>query len=289
MVQAGAFIAAMRPLHWAKNLLVFVPVISAHRLDQAALLPALGAFVALSLAASAIYLLNDLADLDADRAHPRKRFRAIASGALPVPAARAGAAVLAALGAAVGVLAGVGLAVIGYLGAAALYSLRIKRVRWADMVLLSGLHVGRVFAGGLAAGIAVSGWLAGFSFLVFLALAALKREAELRDLARRGAARVPGRGYRAGDLGAISARALGAAAASVAVLALYVASPQVTGLYARPGLMWLLCPVMALWLGWLVRETRAGRMGDDPLVFALTDPLSIGCGLALPLIMFVAV
>lgn len=278
-----ALATAMRPVHWAKNGLVFLPLLGAHRADWAALGPALMAFAALSLAASAVYLANDIADREADRAHPRKRFRPVASGALSPGRAAGAAAVLAAGGLGLGAVAGAGPVVAAYLAAALAYSAAVKRVRWLDVAWLAGLHVARVFAGGMAAGIPVSGWLAGFSFAFFLALAALKREAELRVV---GAA--PGRSYRAADLGAVASLARGAAAAAVGVLAFYVASPQVAALYARPGLLWALCPLAALWLWRLVAMTRAGRMGDDPLVFAFRDPLSLACGALVPVLVLVA-
>lgn len=278
-----ALATAMRPLHWAKNGLVFLPLLGAHRADWAALGPALLAFAALSLAASAVYLANDIADREADRAHPRKRLRPVASGALSPGRAAGAAGLLAAAGLGLGAFAGAGPVVAAYLAAALAYSAAVKRVRWLDVAWLAGLHVARVFAGGMAAGIPVSGWLAGFSFVFFLALAALKREAELRAVGD-----APGRGYRAGDLGAAVWLARGAAVASVGVLALYVASPQVAGLYARPALLWALCPLAALWLWRLAATARAGRMGDDPLLFALRDPLSLVCGALVPVLVLVA-
>lgn len=272
-----AFIAALRPLHWAKNALVFVPALTAHRLDGAALMPALGTFGALSLAASSVYLVNDLADREADRAHPRKRARPVASGAVPAGMAAAAAVGLALAGVLLGWLAGAGLAVAGYLAAALVYAFWLKRVAWLDILILAGLHLGRVLAGGLAAGIAVSGWLTGFAFCVFLALAAMKRQAELID----HAGRLPGRGYDAADLPLVAGLVLAAAVAAVGVLAFYVPSGQVQDLYARPRWMWLICPVAGLWLGYLAVVARRGRMGDDPLVFALTNPVSLTSGAAL--------
>ncbi len=290
MERLQAIWRALRPVHWAKNALVFLPVATAHRGDWDAWSAALLAFVVFSLAASAVYLANDVADRAADRAHPRKRERPVASGALPSGAALALAAGLAAGSVALGLAVTPALAVLVgiYLLLAAGYSAWLKRVAWVDLLCLAAFHVVRVVAGGVATGIVVSRWLLLVSACLFLALGALKRLSELVDARARELEQVPGRGYASSDARRVDLLFLCAAAGTIAVLGFYVASPQVSFLYQSNGWVWLLCPIVGGWLWHLYRRTLTGRMGDDPLVFALTDPVSLACGAALPLVLWLA-
>ena len=263
---------------------MFVPLLMAHRLDPAALVPAALAFAAFCLVASAVYLANDIADLRADRLHPRKRHRPVASGALALPFAGCGAVVLAMSGLLLAAKLGpeVLWLMLGYAGLSLAYSLGLKRLMWVDLGVLAGLHLMRIVAGGLATGIVLSPWLLAFSSAVFLALAAMKRQGELVALPPHGVALR--RGYARRHLPAVARVAGWSAAASVAVLAFYVASPAVTGLYGRAWLMVLLVPLIGGWLWHMARETRSGRMGDDPLIFAATDWVSLVVAALLPLV-----
>lgn len=271
-----AALKAMRPHQWAKNLLVFFPLVAAHDYSAAGLLMALAAFVAFSLVASSVYLLNDLLDLAADRAHPRKRRRPLASGALPLATGMTLIPVLLAVGLAVSlVLPRVFLAVLAaYYLLTIAYSLWLKRRAIVDICALASLYTLRIIAGGAANDIALSVWLLAMSVFLFFALAAVKRQAELVDLVNRGVDEVAGRGYRRGDLPVVTQMAVSAGFASVLVLMLYLNEPTTRQMYPQPLFLWGACLVLLYWLSRMVLIAGRGRMDDDPVVFAARDRVS---------------
>ncbi len=266
---------AMRPHQWLKNFLVFLPMAAAH--DTSLVGQAVAAFVAFCLLASSVYLFNDLVDLEADREHPRKRFRPFAAGDVPVM-----------LGVVVGaglLLAAILVAVIFtppaflavllvYYLATFLYSLWLKRKLIVDVLTLAGLYTLRIIAGAAATGVLLSPWMLGFSMFLFLALAAVKRQAELTDQMVTGRSS-SGRAYEVEDLPVLRGVALSAGHAAVLVLALYISSDDVRGLYAFPSLLWLVCPLLLYWVLRMVMKTHRGQMTDDPIVFAATDRVSL--------------
>lgn len=273
--KARAMLRALRPHQWSKNLLLFLPIIAAH--DVSALLPVLLGFFAFCLTASAVYIINDLLDLTADRAHPRKSKRPFASGRLDA-ATGLGMACSLLIGAlTLGALTGRPaflLVMCLYFSATFAYSLWLKRKLIVDVLMLAGLYTIRIVAGGTAAVINLSPWMLGFSMFLFLALAAVKRQAELTDLIhtkRSG----PGRAYEPDDLPILRGIALTAAQAAVLILALYISSDDVQTLYAFPSLLWLVCPLLLYWMLRMVMKTHRGKMTDDPIVFAATDPVSL--------------
>jgi 4-hydroxybenzoate polyprenyltransferase len=267
-----AFIRALRPHQWVKNLLVFVPAIGAHRFSDATLLgPSLVAFACFCLAASGIYVANDVLDVAADRLHPRKRFRPIASGDLSIAAARVISAVCIASAVAIGLLVlspGFAAMVLLYVAAAAAYSLRFKREPVVDVFVLTGLYIVRVLAGGVATEIVVSTWLLAFAMFLFLSLAFVKRYTELFLV--KGP--LAGRGYIAADDRWLPAIGISCGYMAVLVLTLYVNAPEVTKLYANPAALWWLCPLLLFWV--TRRWFRASReiSHDDPVIEALRDP-----------------
>jgi 4-hydroxybenzoate polyprenyltransferase len=267
---ALAVVHALRPRHWAKNVLVFIPLLAAHRAgDPAALLDAVLAFAAFSLVASAVYVVNDLADLASDRAHPRKRLRPFAAGVLSPALGVLMAAVLTAAAAALAARLEVGfqLALGGYAVVTSAYSFALKRQPILDVLVLAGLYTGRIFAGGFATGIPVSEWLANFSMFLFLSLALLKRASDMADT-RAADAR---RGYRKEDADLLVTMGTSASYLSVLVLALYVSSHDVRRLYAEPRWLWALCPLVLFWTSrfWLL--ARRGEVNADPVLYALGD------------------
>lgn len=272
-----AWLKALRPHQWLKNLLVFVPLVTAFRVhDGAALMAALGAFVAFSLVASGGYLVNDLLDLSADRRHPTKRHRPFASGRLSPARGVPIAALLFAAGLGGAWLVSVPLA--GWLAAYAVltlaYSLLIKRQAVFDLVALAGLYTIRILAGGAAIGIEVSFWLLAFSVFLFFSLATIKRCAELVSMRSRDVRRARGRGYESGDLEVLKSLGTATSVGAVLVLALYVESAEIAHRYAAPRLLWLMLVALLAWLAHLWITTARGSMHDDPLVFALRDPVS---------------
>ncbi len=271
----GAFALAvlrlLRPYQWAKNLLVFAPVLGAHRLrDRDAMAATVASFVAFSLAASSAYVLNDALDVAADRAHPTKRARPFASGKLPLWAAWIVCPLVAVLAllAALRLPSSFGVLLAVYVAATLAYSLGLKRKLVVDVLLLAGLYTIRIFGGSMASGIPVSEWLAGFSMFFFLSLAFLKRASELHD-AREG---LPRRGYLPQDREVVLAMGISAGFLSTLVLALYVSSHEIRRLYPHPAWLWGLCPLTLYWLSSLWVEARRGKVQEDPLMFALRYP-----------------
>ncbi len=286
------WVRQLRVHQWAKNALVVVPMVAAHRVGEPRTLAATAvAVLAFCAAASAIYLLNDLIDLPSDRAHARKRHRPLAAGVIGIPRALAVAAGLVGLAAALTALLPGEFAVwLGLYGATAVaYSLAIKRLLMVDVMCLAGLYTVRILAGGGATGIVISPWLLAFSLFFFLGLALLKRYTELRGVADGPAnARLPGRGYHAEDAEMI--RSLGPASSYLAVLVicLYINDPASVTLYRHPRWLLLICPLLLYWTSRLWLLAHRGRMHVDPVVFALGDRKSQLTGILVGLILAAA-
>ncbi len=273
------YLRALRPHQWVKNVLVFLPMLVGHQLGAATFLQSLLAFLAFGLVASSVYVLNDLLDLSADRSHPRKRNRPFASGAIPIAHGTWMAGGCLAAGAAIAMLLGWAFAgvMLVYYALTTAYSLHLKRRMLIDIPVLAGLYTIRILAGAAATGIAPSVWLLAFSIFLFFSLAAVKRQAELVDAARRGALGATGRGYRVEDLPIISMMAIASGYVAVLVMALYVNSPAVLELYSFPPALWGICCVLLYWVSRMVMVTHRGSMDDDPILYAARDRISQVC------------
>lgn len=277
------YLKAIRPHQWLKNILVFLPILTAHQYDAATFSLSLMAFVAFSMVASSAYVFNDLLDLSADRAHPRKRNRPFASGAIPIVHGTWMGAGLLLGGFFVAALVSWGLfgVLLLYYVITTAYSLDLKRRAVVDICTLAGLYTLRIAAGGVATSLTLSVWLLAFSIFFFLALAAVKRQAELVDTAKRGKLGASGRGYMVDDLPLISQVAISAGFVSVLVMALYVNSPKVMDLYTYPAALWGVCLILLYWITRIVMITHRGHMDDDPVVFAAKDRISQICFLVI--------
>lgn len=270
-----AVLRALRPHQWLKNLLVLIPLIASQSFGISDLTGVLAAFVALSLVASGGYVLNDLLDLGDDRAHPRKRNRPFASGALSAGIGTLTVPVLILAGFAIAWLQSVPLlgSVALYLVATTAYSVKLKRHTMVDICMLAFLFTLRIIAGGLAIGVTLSVWLLAFSMFIFFALAAVKRLAELTDI--EAAARTTSRrGYRPEDRGVISQMAVTSGYIAVLVYALYINEPVVQANFSSPWLLWGVCPFLIFWISRLVLVASRGEMYDDPMVWSLTNRTS---------------
>jgi len=271
---------ALRPHQWSKNLLVAVPLVMGHALDDASRVLATAlAFVSFCAVASGTYLLNDLFDLRADRRHPRKRRRPVAAGALPARSALGLAAALngAALALAVLLLPwGFVALLVGYVAITLAYTLALKRMLLVDVICLAELYAHRVLAGAAAAAVAVSPWLLAFSVFFFLSLAFAKRYVELGGEAARDGA-VAGRAYREGDRPILLAAGLASGYLAVLVQALYLQGAEVERLYPSQAWLWGIAPVLLYWLTrvWFLAGRR--ELNDDPVAFALRDRASWAC------------
>ena len=274
------YIKALRPHQWLKNCLIFLPIMVAHQITQISVVQALLAFIAFSLIASSVYVVNDLLDLRADRAHPRKRNRPFASGTLPLAHGPWMFGGLLLLGLIVARALGTEflLVMLGYYALTLTYSLSLKRRAIVDICALAGLYTLRVIAGGAATGISLSIWLLAFSIFLFFSLASVKRQAELVLNSEKIGRKIEGRGYQTEDREIISMMAMSSGYISVLVLALYLNSDAVQQLYAQPFYLWGTCCVLLYWVSRNVLLAHRGHMHDDPVIFAIKDRPSLMCG-----------
>jgi len=276
------YVKAIRPHQWLKNILIFLPLLAAHAFFAKAIMACVLAFIAFSLAASSVYVLNDLMDLSADRAHPRKRKRPFASGAIPLRHGfwMAPGMLILAFGLAALTLPGYfSFVLASYYAATMAYSFVLKRKRVIDICMLAGLYTMRVIAGGAAADLLVSPWMLAFSVFLFLSLAAVKRQAELVDGKQSNTEKIAGRGYAPGDLPIVEMMGMAAGYNAVLVMALYISSAETSGLYNSPLILWCVCPVLLYWISRMVMIAHNGHMDDDPVIFAVRDRTSQFCGM----------
>ena len=281
----------LRMHQWIKNVLIFVPIVTSHRIFEPRLfLRALLMFAAFCLSASSAYVLNDLLDVESDREHPTKRFRpfadgscsaafgltlvpllALASFALAIPLGAAPVAVLAI-----------------YLIGTVIYSWYLKRKALLDVFTLSLLYTLRLGAGHASTGIVYSPWLLSFCIFLFLSLAFSKRFSELRNADMSANSLVGGRGYWASDTLQVNLFGIASGFLSSLVLTLYIDSPAVTILYKHPIGLWLLCPVLLYWISriWLI--AARGDLTEDPIMFAATDPVTYWVAIFAVLVILVA-
>lgn len=286
-----AALKAMRPHQWVKNVLLWVPLMLAHAYDDSAkVFAAVVAFTAFSLTASSVYLFNDMLDVEADRVHPKKKFRPFAAGSLPL---LYGPPMVAAL-----ITTAITLALLflplSYLGVLLLYlavnvaySASLKSKMLIDVMLLASLYTLRIFAGGVATGLRVSEWLLAFSIFMFTSLAFAKRYVELARVAAEGKTEAKGRGYRVEDLELIISVGPTAGYLAVLVFALYI-NNGLPGFYVNKSLLWLTCPLLLYWISRLWFLAKRGELDHDPVVFAVTDKASLAVGLGVGLLLLLA-
>ncbi|MEQ9459924.1 MAG: UbiA family prenyltransferase [Phycisphaeraceae bacterium] len=276
-IQLSHIFKLIRPYQWTKNLLVFVPAILAHELsDPTILMMAIVAFVALSLIASAVYVVNDLLDIESDRHHRSKHKRPMASGSVPPTAGPAIAGVLGISGLILAVTLLPWIATGGlllYLLLTNLYSFWLKRKAVVDVIILASLYTLRVLMGAWACGLDPSKWLLAFSMFFFLSLAFAKRYTEVSRIESERDADNTGRGYRLGDEAIIRAMGPSSGFVSILVLAMFIAEAN-RAWYARPELLYLLCPLLLYWVSRVWLMAHRGELHDDPVVFALRDGAS---------------
>ncbi|SAK69636.1 UbiA family prenyltransferase [Caballeronia ptereochthonis] len=271
-------IKEMRVYQWVKNLLIFVPLLASHRFTEPASLLAEGvAFFSFSFCASAVYLLNDMLDLDSDRRHAKKCKRPFASGQLSLTY---GMGLTVALLIASALLASqlevrFQIVLCAYFVATLAYSFKLKRIMLVDVFTLAALYTTRIVAGGAAADILLSDWLIMFSVMIFLSLAMVKRYTELDALLRNGKMAASGRGYVTHDLGILRSFGTASGYVAVLVLALYLNSSDVRVLYRHPHALWVLFGLLLYWISRVWMLAFRGEMHDDPIVYAIKNRFSL--------------
>ncbi len=278
--KAGSFkfvLKALRLHQWAKNVLIFVPLVAAHKLaDHLLGFDAILAFIAFGLCASSVYLLNDMLDLEDDRQHARKCKRPFASGDLSILTGLILVPVLL-----ISVIAlcwslpvRFGMVLAAYYTLTVAYSFGLKRIVLIDTIALAGLYTVRIIAGAMAINVSLSFWLLLFAIFLFFSLALVKRYAELDALQRKNKLKAAGRGYHVEDLPILHSMGTASGFLAVLVLALYINSPIVESLYHHPKFIWMLCVLLLYWIGRVWLKAHRGEMHDDPVVFAMKDRAS---------------
>jgi 4-hydroxybenzoate polyprenyltransferase len=272
------WLSALRVHQWLKNLLLFVPLLSAHQISNFnSLSTLLLAFFSFSLCASSIYIVNDLLDLESDRSHPSKRFRPFASARLSILYGVIAAPLLVAgsfiLGAAVS--SDFFIILFVYLFLTITYSFGLKRLVLVDCFILATLYTIRLIAGAAAVSVSLSFWLLSFSIFIFLSLALLKRHAELLVQSLHGKTSSQGRGYLVSDTQLLQVLGVSSGYISALVIALYLRSETVMSLYVEPSAISLLIPLLLFWVSWVWLKSSRGEMHDDPVVFAIKDKVSL--------------
>ena len=283
--------SVLRIHQWVKNLLIFVPIITSHRIwDRHALVAASITFAAFCLCASAAYITNDLLDLESDRRHPLKRLRPFAAGALSLKAGYVLVPLLLAASAAfiVRVSQTVAAILFLYVILTLVYSLYLKRKLLLDVYLLSALYTIRIAAGGAATGIPLSPWLLSFAIFLFLSMAFSKRVSELQNLRAAGGHSTPGRAYRATDLEQVNTFGVSSGFLAALIFALYINSDMVRSLYRHPEVLWLMCPLMLYWITRIWILSFRGELHEDPILFAVKDPVTYAVGVASVLLLVAA-
>jgi 4-hydroxybenzoate polyprenyltransferase/phosphoserine phosphatase len=270
---------AMRLHQWAKNALVFVPLVLGGQFfsPQAWLAATLG-FFAMSLLASGTYIANDMWDLAEDRRHWSKKRRPLASGQLSL--AR-GLALLAGCGSAAFLLAaldgsGAVAALAVYLLMSLLYSYKFKREAIVDVLLLAGMFTMRLVLGQVVTGVALSPWLLVFSMFVFLSLSLIKRHTEVARMVDHGHKKVLGRGYLAGDAPMLLALGVASSMGAVLIMILYLIEEAFqANFYRHSAMLWGFPMVVFLFLGRIWLLCQRNEIHDDPVAFALKDRVSL--------------
>jgi 4-hydroxybenzoate polyprenyltransferase len=277
---------AIRPHQWAKNILLFFPLLLSHEITRATAIAAVAAFFCFSFVASANYLVNDLLDIENDRRHLKKRFRPFAAGDLSIAGGIEVALLLVAASCSLLPFLPLQFALwlLAYVITTSAYSFRLKRIALVDVLVLSGLYTLRMMAGGAATGTTISPWLSSFAVFLFLSLAMVKRFSELANLRERGISNSQGRGYLVTDLEQIRSFATASATAAVVVFALYISRPDVDALYRHSARLWLVVPLMLFWLYRVLLLASRGELDEDPVIFAIRDRVSLGLGFCIAIL-----
>jgi 4-hydroxybenzoate polyprenyltransferase/phosphoserine phosphatase len=274
--------SALRGHHWAKNLLLFLPLALSHNLTLEPLFRTFIGFALYGFCASGLYILNDLLDLHSDRDHPWKKERPFAAGEISIPQGLLASSLLLLAAVGMGLLLDLpfGLALVGYAVLTMLYSLYFKKVALLDVFVLSSFYSVRILAGALISGTPLSQWFLAFSMFFFLSLAMAKRYSELLHAGDLISSGNSGRGYHTGDRELLLSLGIGSSFSAVVIFSLYVHSPEVRLLYSSPEFLFLLCPIVLYWLSrtWLM--AHRGELREDPVTLAIRDPVSYGVALA---------
>ncbi len=287
---ALAWAREFRVHQYVKNLLVLVPIVTARQFNYTAISFGLIGMLAFSLCASSVYVLNDIIDLEPDRQHPTKKNRPLASGAIKSWQAKLAIPILLAAGIACGTAVSLKftLALLVYLILTTAYCFSLKKKLLVDVVVLAMLYTIRVVAGAFAIAVDISAWLLAFSMFIFLSLALMKRYSELALRVDQKLPNSSTRNYKVEDMAIIGCLAVASGFNAITIFALYISSPAVEHAYPRPEVLWLACPVLTYWIGRAMILAHRRMMNDDPVVFAIKDPVSRLAGVLIAAVVLLA-
>ncbi|MCX6402628.1 MAG: UbiA family prenyltransferase [Actinobacteria bacterium] len=278
----NSYFRLLRPRQWVKNLLIFVPVLAAHRIPSAGELNQfLFAFAAISFCASTVYVINDLFDVESDKQHPVKQNRPIAAGEVSIKSAWSIALTTLVVAFSFSALINQTFSawLAGYFAVTLMYTFWLKKIVLVDCFTLAALYTLRILAGAAVVGVQVSFWLLACSGFLFLSLAFAKRYGEIAVNISQGREYSIGRGYKNSDSNLILSFGVGSGLIATLVLALYVNSASIVALYRTPIVIWGTVPILLLWIFRIWLKTHRGEIADDPLLYATKDPVSIAAGL----------
>jgi 4-hydroxybenzoate polyprenyltransferase len=273
-INLQTWLNAIRAHQWVKNVLVFTPLLTSHRVfDFAGMARASCGFLIFCLVASSTYLINDLMDLPADRRHATKSKRPLAAGLIPIPSAILAVFGLLTAAALFSMLLPwhAALLVFGYSLATVFYSAELKKLLMADVVALALFYTARLLYGGLVTGIEISIWTLAFCAFSFFSLAAAKRINDLAKAKLSISESLRHRAYQAQDLTALVALAAATSNIAVLVLILYINSQQGERLYRHPQFLWTMCVPLLYWFSRILLLANRGKLADDPILFATKD------------------
>lgn len=270
------FLKSIRIHQWVKNLLIFLPLILAHQVQNTSLLlNCFIAFFAFCFSASSMYLFNDIIDLKADRQHPTKKFRPLAARELSLKVVVVFIILFLFVGVGLSLLVSKNFIfyLLVYIIVSALYSLVLKKYYIIDVLTLASLYTIRIFAGSVAVSVVISNWFLALSMFLFLALAILKRYAELHTMKIKNLS-VKGRGYVTSDMNQMAIFGTACGYLTILVFALYIDSQKVLELYSKPEVLWLICPLLFYWVSRIWLLAQRGQMHEDPIIFTIKDKAS---------------
>ena len=281
----------LRPHHWIKNFLIFVPIIASHQLDIITVKNSFLAFISFSLIASCGYIFNDLLDVNTDKLNPYKKKRLFAIGGISVKQSLIVILILLSISILISFKINFQffLILFFYFIFSILYSYLLKKIIVLDILVLSSFYNLRIFAGSLATEITISLWLFSFATFFFFSLAAVKRLTELTYIIKNKKNKIEGRGYKAIDLPIINLMSLCSGYISIVVLALYINSPEVMILYSNPLYLWGICCVLFYWITMIIMEANRGNMHHDPVIYASTNKVSYICLLTILLFLIAGI
>jgi 4-hydroxybenzoate polyprenyltransferase len=287
-----SYFKSIRVHQWLKNLLLFIPIITSHKWNSGpAVTSAIVGFISLSFCASAGYLFNDFLDLDSDRNHPTKKFRPLASGNISPWGNSILMIALLVLGLNIAILLSwkFFVVLVIYCLISLSYTLYLKTYVLIDVLVLAALYTLRIMAGSVLADAPLSFWLLAFSIFIFFSLALVKRYSELLILSKINSESAPGRDYNVSDMGYLREMGIASGYLAILIVAFYINSSDVGILYSRPKVLWMICPVILYWISRIWLKAGRGEMTDDPIVFSLKDRGSRFVGLALIIIILLAI